>query len=62
MAKMHSDTLDQMLALQIKVDHHINPAKNSQAQKEMLALKSRVEKELNPRSFKRPRGDYEDDE
>ena len=61
-AKMQSETLTQMYALQIKVDDHINPAMNSQARKKMLALKIRVEKELHPRSFKRPRDDYEDDE
>ena len=61
-AHMQSETLKQMLALQIKVDNYTNPAMNSEAQKKMLALKIRVEKELNPRSFKRPRDDYEDAE
>ena len=50
-AKLHSETLKQMIALQIKVDNHINPSMNSEAQKKMLALRIRVEKELNPRSF-----------
>ena len=61
-AKMHSETLKQMIALQIKVDNHINPRMHSEAQKKMLALKIKVENNINPRNFKRPREDDEDAE
>ena len=61
-AKMHSETLQQMIALQIKVDNHINPSMPSETQKEMLALKNKVEENIKPRNSKRPREEYEEAE
>ena len=60
--KMQSETLTQLLDLQIQVDALINPTINSEAQKRLLALKIRVEKELNPESFKEECEDAEDAE
>ena len=61
-AKLHSETLKQMIALQIKVDKHIHPRRLSETQKEMLALQAEVEKNIMPRKSKRPREEYEDAE
>ena len=61
-AKLHSETLKQMFALQIKVDNYIKPRMISETQKEMLALQDKVEKNIKPRNSKRPREEYEDAE
>ena len=51
-----------MIALQIKVDNHINPSLPSETQKELLALKNKVEKDIKPRNSKRPREENEEAE
>ena len=61
-AKLHTETLKQMIDLQIEVDKHIHPRRLSETQKEMLALQAEVEKKIKPRKSKRPREEYEDAE